>query len=47
MNWINIAWPMVAAACLTLGFINLAIGLAQPPRAARLLFFVSAAAAAA
>jgi len=47
MNWINIAWPMVAAACLTLGFINLAIGLAQPPRAARLLFFVSATAAAA
>ena len=30
------------AACLTLGFIELGIGLAQPPRAARLLFAVSA-----
>ncbi len=46
MNWITIAWPMVAAACLTLGLINLAIGLAHPPRAARLLFFLSASAAA-
>jgi PAS domain S-box-containing protein len=42
MNWITIAWPMVAAACLTLGLINLGIGLAQPPRAARLLFSLSA-----
>lgn len=46
MNWISIAWPMVAAACLTLGFINLAIGLASPPRAARSLFFLSAVSAA-
>lgn len=46
MNWISIAWPMVAAACLTLGLINLGIGLAQPPRAARLLFSLSALAAA-
>src|SRR6185437_2931412 len=42
MNWITIAWPMVAAACLTLGLINLAIGLAHPPRAARLLFSFNA-----
>jgi signal transduction histidine kinase len=42
MNWITIAWPMVAAACLTLGMINLGIGLAQPPRAARLLFSLGA-----
>ena len=47
MNWISIVWPMVAAACLTLGFINLAIGLATPPRAARFLFFLSAVSAAA
>ena len=42
MNWITISWPMVAAACLTLGLIELRIGLAQPPRAARLLFALSA-----
>jgi PAS domain-containing protein len=46
MNWMSIAWPMVAGACLTLGLINLGIGLAHPPRAARLLFFLSASAAA-
>ena len=42
MNWITIAWPMVAAACITLGLINLSIGVAQPPRAARLLFSLNA-----
>ncbi|HYN79574.1 MAG TPA: ATP-binding protein [Lamprocystis sp. (in: g-proteobacteria)] len=42
MSWITIAWPMVAAACLTLGLIELRIGLTQPPRAARLLFALSA-----
>ncbi len=42
MNWITIAWPMVAAACLTLGLIELRVGLAQPPRAARLLLSLSA-----
>ena len=42
MNWLTIAWPMVAAACLTLGLIELRIGLTQPPRAARLLFALSA-----
>lgn len=43
MNWIAITWPMVAAACLTLGLIQLSIGLVQqPPRAARLLFALSA-----
>lgn len=47
MNWISIVWPMVAAACLTLGLINLAIGLTTPPRAARFLFFLSAVSAAA
>jgi PAS domain S-box-containing protein len=47
MNWITISWPMVAAACLTLGLIELRIGLAQRPRAARLLFSLSALAMAA
>ncbi|MGO9829301.1 MAG: hypothetical protein ACLPJH_04115, partial [Myxococcaceae bacterium] len=46
VNWITIVWPMVAAACLTLGFINLGIGLAQRPRAGRLLFFACALSAA-
>jgi signal transduction histidine kinase len=47
MSWIAIAWPMVSAACLTLGLIELRLGLAQPPRAARLLFALSALAMAA
>ncbi len=38
---------MVAGACLTLGLIELRIGIAQPPRAARLLFALSAFAVAA
>ena len=42
MNWITITWPMVAAACLTLGLIELSIGLAQRPHAPRLLFALSA-----
>lgn len=42
MNWIDISWPMVAGACLTLGLIELRIGLAQPAPAARLLFALSA-----
>lgn len=42
MNWITLTWPMVAGACLTLGLIELRIGIAQPPRAARLLFALSA-----
>ena len=42
MNWIDISWPMVAGACLTLGLIELRIGLAQPKPAARLLFALSA-----
>jgi len=47
MNWITIAWPMVAAICVTLGLIELRIGLARPIDAARLLFSVSAFATAA
>jgi signal transduction histidine kinase len=43
----TIAWPMVAATCLTLGLIELRVGLARPPDAARLLFSLSAFAVAA
>jgi len=42
MNWMTITWPMVAAACLTLGLIELSIGLSHRPRAPRLLFALSA-----
>ncbi len=42
MNWINFLWPMVTGACLTLGLINLRIAFAEKPRAARLLFSLSA-----
>lgn len=42
MNWITVAWPMVAAACITLGLLNLAIGLAVTPRLPRLLFSFTA-----
>ena len=48
MNWITITWPMVAAACLTLGLVELGIGLVQKHlRAARLLFSLGAFAMAA
>ena len=42
MNWITIAWPMVAATCLVMGMINLGVGLALTPRAPHLLFSLSA-----
>lgn len=41
MNWMTITWPMVAAACITLGLIELSIGLVQR-RAPRLVFALSA-----
>jgi hypothetical protein len=47
MNWITVTWPMVAAACLMLGLIELRIGVGQRPRAPRLLFALSAFAVAA
>lgn len=46
MNWITVTWPMVAAACMTLGLIELRIGLTRPVDRARLLFSASAFAAA-
>src|SRR5271165_4943570 len=42
MNWITVAWPMVAAACITLGLLNLTIGLVVRPRAPRLLLALNA-----
>jgi two-component system sensor kinase FixL len=42
MNWITVTWLLVAGAILTLGLIELCIGLAHPPRAARLMFSLSA-----
>jgi PAS domain S-box-containing protein len=42
MNWITVTWPLMAGAVLTLGLIELQIGLAHPPRAARLMFSLSA-----
>jgi len=42
MNWMTVAWPMVAASCATLGLIELRIALSEPPRAARLIFASSA-----
>ncbi|HUL02878.1 MAG TPA: PAS domain S-box protein, partial [Gemmatimonadales bacterium] len=47
MSWIDIAWPMLAAACLTVAFIHLRLGLARPRRPASLLFSLSAFTAAA
>ena len=41
MNWMTITWPMVAAACITLGLIELSIGLVQR-RAPRMVFALSA-----
>jgi two-component system, LuxR family, sensor kinase FixL len=42
MNWITVTWLLMAGATLTLGLIELCIGVAHPPRAARLLFSLSA-----
>jgi two-component system, LuxR family, sensor kinase FixL len=42
MNWITVSWPMLAAVTLTLGLIELRIGLARPRSGARLLFSLSA-----
>lgn len=42
MNWINTLWTMIAAVSVTLGFIELRVGLSRPLDWARLLFSVSA-----
>jgi two-component system sensor kinase FixL len=46
MSWIDLLWPMVTGACLTLALINLRLGLAGAPRAAHLLFCLNAIAVA-
>jgi two-component system sensor kinase FixL len=47
MSWIDLLWPMVTGACLTLALINLRLGLAGAPRAPHLLFALNAASVAA
>ncbi|MCC6195558.1 MAG: hypothetical protein IT518_13935, partial [Burkholderiales bacterium] len=47
MNWIQIAWTMMAAASLTLGAIHLFVWFRQRSDYAHLLFFVLACSAAA
>jgi len=42
MTWIDLLWPMVTGACLTLGLINLRIAFAEKLRAVRLWFSLSA-----
>lgn len=46
MNWVTLAWPMVAAACLTLALIHLRIALAEGRRAPHLFFSLAAVAVA-
>jgi hypothetical protein len=38
MSWIDLLWPMVTGACLTLGMINLRIGFAEKPRGPAAVF---------
>jgi two-component system, LuxR family, sensor kinase FixL len=42
MTWMTVAWPMAAAACITMGLIHLRIGFHQSQRAADLLFALTA-----
>jgi len=42
LNWVQIAWPMMAAACLTLGAIHLSVWLKQRRHWAHLMFAGSA-----
>jgi signal transduction histidine kinase len=46
VNWITIAWPMIGAACLTLGLLNLRIAIGRSPRLPHLFFFLNALAVA-
>ena len=47
MGWIDVAWPMIGAASLTLGLIYLLVWARQPGRYGYLLFFFAAASVAA
>src|SRR5271155_4318378 len=46
MNWITIAWPMIAAACLTLALMQLRIAIGRTPRLPHIFFFLNALAVA-
>ena len=41
MNWMTVAWPMVTAACLTLGLINLRVAFGDGRRVPHLFFFLA------
>ncbi len=47
MNWMTIAWPMVASACITLALMHLRIAFGGGRRAPYLLFSLAALAVAA
>ena len=42
MNWVTTVWPMMAAACLTLGIVHLLIWLRRGASVAHLWFFIFA-----
>lgn len=42
MNWIDIAWPIMGGACLTLGFIHILLWIRQDWRAVHLAFALPA-----
>jgi PAS domain S-box-containing protein len=42
MTWITVLWPMVTAACLTMGLIHLRIGIRRRPGAAHVVFALTA-----
>jgi len=46
MNWMTIAWPMVAAACLTLALVHLRIAFGDGRRSPHLFFSLAALAVA-
>lgn len=42
MTWMTIAWPMAIGACLTMGLIQVRVGLRRTPGTAHLLFALNA-----
>ena len=42
MTWITMAWPLAIGACVTMGLIQLRVGLRRTPGAAHLLFALNA-----
>ena len=47
MNWITVLWPMVAGACIAMGFINLRVAMGDARRGPHIFFFVDCLAVAA